>query len=119
MKSDASPYLNWYRYGKDGLYASLGDLLMQQYINSYGKNIINIDGSVSSFVTTNATYPYLNASKMVRSNDTDPAQISVNDKSFMLGNSTISYVGNQMNGTLLEISNTDIPATVNYIQYFK
>lgn len=119
LKSDASPYLNWYRYGKDGLYASLGDLLMQQYINSYGKNIINIDGSVSSFVTTNATYPYLNASKMIRSNDTDPAQISVNDKSFMLGNSTISYVGNQMNGTLLEISNTDIAATVNYIQYFK
>jgi hypothetical protein len=92
---------------------------MQQYINSYGKNIINIDASVSSFVTTNATYPYLNASKMVRSTDTDPAQISVNSKSFMLGNSNISYVGNYMSGTLLEISNTDIAATINYIEYFK
>ena len=119
LKSDASPLLNWYRYGMPGAYGSLGELLMQQYINSYGKNIINIDASVSSFVTTNATYPYLNASKMVRATDTDPAQISVNSKSFMLGNSNISYVGNYMSGTLLEISNTDIAATINYIEYFK
>ena len=119
LKSDASPLLNWYRYGKDGLYSSLGELLIRQYINSYGKNLINIDCSLSSFETTNATYPYLNASKMLKSTDTDPAQINVSNNSYMLGNSSINYATDTTNGTLLEISNVDLSATINYIQYFK
>ena len=119
LKSDGAPLLNWYRFGKDGLYDSMTQLLMRQYINSYGANIINIDCSLSSFVTSNATYPYLNASKMIKSYDTDPAQINVQDNSYMLGNSSIDYVDNSMSGTLLEISNTDINATINLIQYFK
>lgn len=119
LKSDGAPLLNWYRFGKNGLYDSMTQLLMRQYINSYGANIINIDCSLSSFVTANATYPYLNASKMIKSYDTDPAQINVQDNSYMLGNSSIDYVDNSMSGTLLEISNTDINATINLIQYFK
>jgi hypothetical protein len=119
LKSDGTPLSNWYRFGKDGLYDSMTQLLMRQYINSYGANIINIDCSLSSFVTSNATYPYLNASKMIKSYDTDPAQINVQDNSYMLGNSSIDYVDNSMSGTLLEISNTDINATINLIQYFK
>jgi hypothetical protein len=119
LKSDGAPLLNWYRFGKNGQYSSMTELLMRQYINSYGANIINIDCSLSSFVTSNATYPYLNASKMIKSYDTDPAQINVQDNSYMLGNSSIDYVDNSMSGTLLEISNTDINATINYIQYFK
>jgi hypothetical protein len=119
LKSDGAPLLNWYRFGKTGLYDSMTQLLMRQYINSYGANIINIDCSLSSFVTSNATYPYLNASKMIKSYDTDPAQINVQDNSYMLGNSSIDYVDNSMSGTLLEISNTDINATINLIQYFK
>jgi hypothetical protein len=102
-----------------GAYGSLTELLMQQYINSYGKNIINIDCSLSSFETTNATYPILNASKMLKSTDTDPAQINVSTNSYMLGNSSINYGANTISGTLLEISNDDIDATINYIQYFK
>jgi hypothetical protein len=119
LKSDGTPLSNWYRFGKDGLYDSMTQLLMRQYINSYGANIINIDCSLSSFVTSNATYPYLNASKMIKSYDTDPAQINVQNNSYMLGNSSIDYVDNSMSGTLLEISNTDINATINLIQYFK
>ena len=119
LKSDSSPLLNWYRYGKDGLYDTLAGLLMRQYINSYGKNLINIDCSLSSFETTNATYPYINASKMIKSTDTDPAQINVANNSYMLGNSSINYATDTTNGTLLEISNVDLTATINYIQYFK
>lgn len=119
LKSDSSPLLNWYRYGLDGLYGSLAELLMRQYINSYGKNIINIDCSLGSFVTTNASYPYINASKMLKATDTDPAQINVSTNSYMLGNSSINYVTDATTGTLLEISNDDITATINYIQYFK
>jgi uncharacterized ubiquitin-like protein YukD len=92
---------------------------MQQYINSYGKNIINIDCSLSSFETTNATYPILNASKMLKSTDTDPAQINVADSSYMLGNSTINYETDITSGTLLEISNNDIEATIGFIEYFR
>jgi hypothetical protein len=119
LKSDGSPLLNWYRFNMTGLYGSMTELLMRQYINSYGKNIINIDCAISSLETTNANYPFINASKMIKSTDTDPAQINVANKSYMLGNSTISYVDNAMTGTLLEISNTDITATINLIQYFK
>jgi hypothetical protein len=119
LKSDATSYTNWYRYGMVGAYGSLTELLMQQYINSYGKNIINIDCSLSSFETTNATYPILNASKMLKSTDTDPAQINVADSSYMLGNSTINYATDITSGTLLEISNTDIEATIGFIEYFR
>lgn len=119
LKSDSSPLLNWYRYGQVEGFGSLSELLMRQYINSYGKNIINIDCSLSSFETTNATYPYLNASKMLKSTDTDPAQINVSNNSYMLGNSSINYATDTTNGTLLEISNVDLSATINYILYFK
>lgn len=119
LKSDASPLLNWYRYGQVEGFGSLSELLMRQYINSYGKNIINIDCSLGSFVTTNANYPYINASKMLKATDTDPSQINVSTNSYMLGNSSINYVTDATSGTLLEISNDDIAATINYIQYFK
>jgi hypothetical protein len=119
LKSDGSPLLNWYRFGITGLFSSMTDLLMRQYINSYGKNIINIDCSLSSFETTNTSYPIVNASKMLKATDTDPAQINVSTNSYMLGNSSINYGANTISGTLLEISNDDIDATINYIQYFK
>ena len=119
LNSVSAPLLNWYRFGKTGLYSSMNELLMRQYINSYGSNVINIDGAVSSFVTTNASYPYLNASKMIKSQDSDPAQLNISNNSDMLGNSSIDYVGNSMTGTLVEISNTDVSATINYIQNFK
>lgn len=119
LKSDGSPLLNWYRYGQAEAFGSLSELLMQQYINSYGKNIINIDCSLSSFETTNASYPFINASKMIKSTDTDPAQINVSNKSYMLGNSSINYANDTTNGTLLEISNIDIEATIGYIEYFR
>jgi hypothetical protein len=37
----------------------------------------------------------------------------------MLGNSTINYATDITSGTLLEISNTDIEATIGYIEYFR
>lgn len=120
VKSDASPLLNWYRYGKPAeAFGSLTLLLFKQYINCLGKNIINIDCSISNFVTTNTNYPYVNASKMIKATDTDPAQINVSTKSYMLGNSTVAYIDNSTNVSLLEISNTDIASTINYKNFFK
>jgi hypothetical protein len=56
---------------------------------------------------------------MLKSTDTDPAQINVADSSYMLGNSTINYATDITSGTLLEISNTDIEATIGFIEYFR
>ena len=119
LKSDSTIWTNWYRYGRIQTYGSLNQLLTQQYINSYAKNVINVDCSISSFVTTKAGYPYVNASKMIKAYDTDPAQINISTKSYMLGNCTIGYDTDTIDATLLEISNTDIPATINYINYYK
>ena len=105
---------DWYRYGVDvgaGEFFTLSELIVQQYINTYGQNIINLDASVSSFYTENATYPILNAAKLIFATDTDPASINVSAKSYMLGNATIDLPSDQTNLTLLQISNTEIVCT--------
>jgi hypothetical protein len=94
-----------------GEFFTLSELLVQQYINTYGQNIINLDASLSSFYTENINYPILNASKLIFATDTDPASINVSSKSFMLGNATIDLPNDQTNVTLLQISNTEIPCT--------
>ena len=103
----------WYRYGQDpaGEFFTLSELLVQQYINTYGQNIINLDASLSSFYTENINYPILNASKLIFATDTDPASINVSGKSYMLGNATIDLPNDQTNVTLLQISNTEIACT--------
>jgi hypothetical protein len=103
----------WYRYGQDpaGEFFTLSELLVQQYINTYGQNIINLDASLSSFYTENINYPILNAAKLIFATDTDPASINVSSKSFMLGNATIDLPNDQSNVTLLQISNNEIACT--------
>lgn len=103
----------WYRYGLEGTdnFLTISELLIQQYINTYALNIINVDCDLSSFYTANATFPTLNASKLIFATDTDPASINISDKSYMLGNATISYPSDSANATLLQISNTEIECT--------
>lgn len=84
---------------------------MQQFLNIYGKNIINIDCSLSSFVTANGI---LNGSKLIKATDTDPSSINVANNSYMLGNATIDYVNDTTQCTLLQISNETIAATTAY-----
>jgi len=111
--SNNSVAAGWYRYGQDpvGEFFTIAELLVQQYINTYGQNIINLDGSVSSFYTENVSYPILNAAKLIFATDTDPASINVSAKSYMLGNATIDLPSDQTNLTLLQISNTEIVCT--------
>jgi hypothetical protein len=119
LSSTSTALQGWTRYGKAYTGGSLNELILQQQINCFAKKIINIDGSVSSFVTTNANYPNMNASKLIKATDTDPVQISVANKPYMLGNCTIEYVNNSISATLLEISNTDIEATIDKFTYYK
>lgn len=111
--SNYSVAAGWYRYGMDavGEFFTLSELIIQQYINTYALNIINVDCYLSSFYTNNATYPVLNASKLMFATDTDPAVINISTKSYMLGNSTINYPSNNIQATLLQIANDEITCT--------
>lgn len=115
--SDDTQAVDWSRYGMTySAYTSLQQLLTQQYINIYGKNIINLDCDLSSYSTSNGI---VNASKLIKATDTDPSSINIANKSYMLGNATISYVNNAINSTLLQISNTDISATLTNDYYYE
>jgi len=103
----------WYRYGMEpaGEFYTLAELIVQQYVNTYALNIINLDCNLSSFYTANTSSRTLNASKLIFATDTDPVSINISSKSYMLGNATISYPSNSANATLLQISNTEIECT--------
>lgn len=113
LLSNGTIATGWYRYGDytADIFLNPAELLVQQYINTYGQNIINLDADLSSFYTENINYPILNAAKLIFATDTDPASINVSSKSFMLGNATIDLPNDQTNVTLLQISNTEIPCT--------
>lgn len=108
LNSSGQELYGWYENGIAVYYSSLFKLLLQKYINIFGNNIVNIDCSLSSWNTANG---YINGAKLISATDTDPSQINVSSYSYMLGNSTISYPNDEINATLLQISNVDIPAT--------
>ena len=102
----------WYQFGRSSAsYETLSQLLMQSYINIFGKNIINIDGSLMSYNTNNGI---LNPSKVIQLTDTDPTQINVANNYYMLGNSTIDFPSDSTKVTLLQISDLLIDATIWY-----
>lgn len=93
---------DWYRYEyPTEIYRSLSELVIKQYSNCLNKNIINIDASFMGMNTTNGRF---SSAMRLTSADSDPAQISVNDKKYILGNSTIDLFNDTIQATLLEIS---------------
>lgn len=111
LTSGYNALINWFSYGKITTYESLIGLITQQYLNVFGKNIINIDCSLSSFDTNNGL---LNASKVIKADDIDPEQINVSNNYYMLGNTTINYVADETSCTLLQINGQDIDGTVEF-----
>lgn len=113
LRSDKSIATQWYRYGlfESDVFLSLPELLVQQYVNTYGQNIINVDCDLTSYYTSNTQYPVLDASKLLFAEDNDPDVINISNKSYMISNSTINYPSNQINATLLQISNDEIECT--------
>jgi hypothetical protein len=113
LLSNKSIATQWYRYGlfETDNFLSLPELLIQQYVNTYGQNIINVDCDLTSFYTANTSYPILDASKLLFAQDNDPAVINISNKSYMIGNSTVNFPSDQTNATLLQISNNEITCT--------
>lgn len=102
--------IGWYRYEyPTDIYRSLSDLIVKQYSNCLNKNVINIDASFMGMNTTNGR---LSGAMRLTSADSDPAQISVNDKKYILGNSTIDLFNDVIQATLLDINNENIETTL-------
>lgn len=101
---------NWYRYEYlTDIYRSLSELVIKQYSNCLNKNVINIDASITGMQTTNGR---LSGAMRITATDTDPAQINVSAKKYIIGNSTFDFPNNVIQATLLDINNTNITSTV-------
>ena len=108
--STGQTLIGWYRYEYPlEPYRSLSELIVKQYSNCLNKNVINIDASFMGMNTTNGR---LSGAMRLTSADSDPAQISVNDKKYILGNSTIDLFNDVIQATLLDINNQNIDTTL-------
>ena len=101
---------NWYRqeYPTD-IYRSLSELVVKQYSNCLNKNIINLDAAFMGMQTTEGRF---SGAMPLRAVDTDPAQISVNSKRYILGNSNIDLPNDVISATLLDINPNNISSTL-------
>jgi len=104
---------NWYRqeYPTD-TYRSLSELVVKQYSNCLNKNIINLDASFMGMETTDGRF---SGAMRITASDTDPAQISVQNKSYIIGNSTIDLPNDVISATLLDINPDNVETTMTTI----
>lgn len=104
---------NWYRQEyPDDIYRSLSELVIKQYSNCYNKNIINLDAAFMGMETLEGRF---SGAMPLMAEDTDPAQISVNDKKYILGNSNIDLPNDVIAATLLEVNPNNIESTMETI----
>jgi len=104
---------NWYRqeYPTD-IYRSLSELVVKQYSNCLNKNIINLDASFMGMETTDGRF---SGAMRITASDTDPAQITVQNKSYIIGNSTIDLPNDVITATLLDINPDNVETTMTTI----
>jgi hypothetical protein len=104
---------NWYRqeYLTD-TYRSLSELVVKQYSNCLNKNIINLDASFMSMETTDGRF---SGAMRITASDTDPAQITVQNKSYIIGNSTMDLPNDVITATLLDINPENVETTMRTI----
>jgi hypothetical protein len=104
---------NWYRqeYLTD-TYRSLSELVVKQYSNCLNKNIINLDASFMSMETTDGRF---SGAMRITASDLDPAQISVNNKKYIIGNSTMDLPNDIITATLLDINPENVETTMTTI----
>ena len=104
---------NWYRqeYPLD-IYRSLSELVVKQYSNCLNKNIINLDASFMSMQTSTGRF---SGAMRITATDTDPAQISIANKKYIIGNSTMDLPNDVITATLLDINPENIETTMTTI----
>lgn len=105
---DGNQIYGWYmqeRFGTDN-YFSLAHLMFQNYINMLRQNLINIDSSI---------YGTLKPNDVLTFTDTDPSQISITGKKYIIGNCTFDSQQNELIGTVLQVDNTHQEVTVTTV----
>ncbi len=105
---DGNQMTGWYmqeRFGTEN-YFSLAHLMFNNYINMLRRNIINIDATIEGNVSALSVLTFA---------DLDPAQISVEGTKFMIGSTTFDKQMNEVNGTFLQLNNTDVAATITTV----
>jgi hypothetical protein len=103
---------DWYRYDKPvEQFPGLTELIIQQYINIFRKNNINMNGQI--FAPSEFT-----GANILTFEDTDPAQISVDSKFFINGAVEQNLATNEASGVWLQISDEDIEAETRSIYYY-
>lgn len=101
---------NWFRYEyTSDKYRSLSQLVIRQYSNNLNKNVINLD---STFMGMNTDEGRFSGAMRIKATDTDPAQISVAEKQYMVGNTTIDLFNDTIQGTLLDINSENVEANI-------
>lgn len=111
--ADGNMLIDWYRQEyPDEKYRSLSELVVKQYSNCLNKNIINLDASFMSMETADGR---LSGAMRITATDTDPAQISVSNKKYIIGNSTMDLPNDVISATLLDINPTNIETTMNTV----
>jgi len=112
---DGTALNNWYSLNyPDLLYTSLSELVVKQYANVLSKNIINIDCTFTSMDTANGRF---SGAMRITADDTDPVQISVEDKKYIVGNTTMDLFNDDIQTSLLEITDLDNPNAVVVTKY--
>ncbi len=109
LKSDGTVWDAWYRYGRTESFGELMRLVYQQYFNICSRSSINIDCSIGSLFSKSRV-PLLPANAFAIDDTT--GKLSINGKSYTLGNATFNWYNDQLDCTLLEVSDTDIAATI-------
>jgi hypothetical protein len=85
-------------------YYSLAELTIKNISNLFLKNIVNVDSTIELY--------NVRGNEVVEFTDIDPAQISTQGKSYLFGSNTYQYNVQELQGTLLEISNVNNTSTV-------
>ena len=109
---DGNNLINWYRQEYPStIKNSLLELVIHQYSSILQNNIINID---STFFGLQNDSGRLSAAMRITSDDTDVIN-SVQNKKYMLGNSTINFYSSEAQTTLLEINSENASTTMNVV----
>jgi len=103
-------YSGWYMMDKKNVesFRSLIELMVKNYVVMYRRNIINVDANLEGINSWSALERMLFT-------DSDPSQISITDKYYMIGSQSVNYAVNELQGTLLQLENTNVTATIDVI----
>jgi hypothetical protein len=103
--------INWYRQETPTqIFDGLAQLVVNQYMNIYQKNIINIDCSLSSL---NTSVGIVNGFLPIKiAYDNDPSSINVEDDFYTFGNTTIDIYSDRIQSTLLQINNVNVGGAI-------